>query len=218
MKKILILLCVLLLSNYVTAKDYTALCSDKTAKKSFFGVVSSTVGFNSLARNIVESVLQNELEKELKSKFSVKINNFYGTNIQNGEFKSLSAKGKSALIEGVYFSDINAQTLCGYNKVRYEDEKVIFDENLVLKYSANITQEDVNKISSSNKYKKIINKTINSKTVISNYKTLLPLVNTLSYPFNMDDVNKGRLDIENIQISKGKMELSGYLTIYKTKK
>lgn len=216
MKKLIIILSILLIP-LTYAKDYTSMCSTNHAKKTLSGAIFSTIGVNFMARNIIEHVLKNELDKQTNAKFDVKLDTFYSTNIKNGEFKSLSAKTKQALIEGVYFSDIEAQTICNYHKVTYKNDTVVYNENLILKYKANITQDDVNKISDSNKYKKIINKTINSRTLIANYRTFMPVLNNLSYPFKLDENNKGKLDIENMQIQKGKMELTGYITIYKTK-
>ena len=76
-RNIILFLTMLFLSAY--AQDYSGYCSKNVPKKTFPGVILSTIGVNSLSRNIAESILQKEIKKETNAKFKVKINNFTGS-------------------------------------------------------------------------------------------------------------------------------------------
>ncbi len=171
MKKIIVILSLLLLVNQtLKAQNYTDYCSTKTPNKTFTGILASTSGVNFLSRNIIESEIAGRLKKELNSKFDVKINNFYGTNVLNGTFKDLTVTSKQMNYNGFYLSDIYAKTLCEYNQVEYKDKKIAFKENMVLKYSSSITQEDLNNTINSSGYKKIIEKMNKDEYISSIFK------------------------------------------------
>ncbi len=170
MKKIIFLMILAFVVQNANAKDYTQYCSTKTPNKTFTGVLASTSGLNLLSRNVIENEISGRLKKELNSKFDVKINNFYGTNILNGSFRNLSATTKQINYGGFYLSDIKAKTLCEYNQVEYKDKKIIFKENMVLKYASTITQEDLNNTINSTEYKKIIEKMNKDEYISSIFK------------------------------------------------
>ena len=165
MKKILVLF--LLLNSMAFAFDYSIYCSPKTSTKTFGGIIASTTGFNTITRNIIESALQTIIYKETNSKFKIKINNFYGSNILNGEFKNLSASAKTYQDGDFWAHDVNAQTICEYNKISLKNDEIIFDENLILKYSAKINQEDIDKMVHSGSYKKLIDNMNSDKAISS---------------------------------------------------
>lgn len=152
------------------AMDYSTYCSTITPKTTFGGNVASVSGFNSISRNIIENKIQKALKKETNSKFKVKVDNFRGTNILNGEFKNLSAVSDLVQYGGIYFSDVKINSLCDYNKVSYTDKKLLFDENLVLKYSTKITQQNLDKTLSESGYKKLIEKFNQDKVASSLFK------------------------------------------------
>ena len=167
MKKILFLSITLILSiNSTLAKDYSQFCSTNSANKTFLGNIASISGYNSISRNIIENQIANALKKETNSKFDVKIDSFLGTNVKNGEFKSLKANSDNIFYNGIYMSDVNIETICPYNKVDYKNKTLTFDENLALKYSASITQDDLDKLLKESSYQKIIDK-MNSDSTIS---------------------------------------------------
>lgn len=167
MKKILFLSITLILSiNSTLAKDYSQFCSTNSANKTFLGNIASISGYNSISRNIIENQIANALKKETNSKFDVKIDSFLGTNVKNGEFKSLKANSDNIFYNGIYMSDVNIETICPYNKVDYRNKTLTFDENLALKYSASITQDDLDKLLKESSYQKIIDK-MNSDSTIS---------------------------------------------------
>ena len=95
MKKIIYFLILSLCTlNPIFAKDYFQYCSVNNAQKTFSGNIASISGINFLSRNIIEHEISKNLKKETNSKFKVNIDNFYGVNILQGEFKSLKATSK----------------------------------------------------------------------------------------------------------------------------
>ena len=167
MKKILFLSLALIFTiNLSQAKDYSEFCSENSANKTLFGSVASLSGYNFLARNVVENQIAKALKKETNSKFDVKIDSFYGTNVKNGEFKSLKATADNIFYNNIYMSSVNIETICDYNKVNYKNKTLTFDENLALKYSASITQDDLDKLLKESSYQKTIDK-MNSDSTIS---------------------------------------------------
>lgn len=168
MKKIILtIFSVLLFQNFSFAQDYNSYCSSYVPKKNFGGVSSSISGVNLLSRNIIEHQMTKAIKKETNSNFKIDIDNYWGNSLLGGEFKSLSAKTKELPLEGLIFSDVDIYTICPYNRVTLKDNLPVFEENMVLKYSANLTQQNLDKYLLTSEYKKIIDK-INSNAVIKN--------------------------------------------------
>ncbi len=165
-KTILTLIIIFALVNPLFAKDFLQYCSTNNPQKTFSGNISSLLGVNFLSRNIIEHEISKNLKKETNSNFKVNVENFYGVNILKGEFKSLKATSKDFNYKGFYTSNLDIETLCPYNSITFNDNKLFFKENMVLKYSTDITQNDLNKTFESPEYKKIIDK-MNNDIVIS---------------------------------------------------
>ena len=166
MKKVIIAL-IMLLFSFANAKDYTYFCSTNSPTKSFTGTFASLSGLNTLSRNIIESQVARAIKKETGSKFKIKINNFYGNNILGGEFKNLKATSKKYDDGTIFLSNIDVSTICTYNQISYKDEKVYFLEPMVLKFSAKITQDDLNQMIKSSSYQKMLDKMNQDSTISS---------------------------------------------------
>lgn len=217
MKKAIVLLFLILLFNQVQASDYTKYCSTNSPKRTFGGNLASLTGVNLLTRNIAESIISNAIKDETNSKFKIKINNFYGTNILNGEIKSLKATSKKYAHDGIYLTDIDVKTVCSYNHVKYEDEKLYFLENMVLEYNTILTKEDIRNILIS---KKIDSKIASILSGIERYGGIFPVLNKMkpiSIPIKIDDNNKGKLKISRFEIVENNLKLSGFIIILKNK-
>lgn len=262
--------------------DYSSYCASKSPSKTFFGNVMSLSGANFVSRNIIESKIEDELKKETNSKFKVDIDSFFGTSILNGEFKSLKVSAKNYSYKDLFASNFNAQTICSYNKVSYDDKKLVINENVVLTYSTEITQQDLDKTVASSSYQKLLDRMsedsfISSLFKIQNagvkiregrlvfkyevlpfpkysikgftkpvdivfganlkvednkiqlcdfdlnsiktsYSSILPLINLLNplnYEVKVDKNTKGKLEVEEIKISEGKIKVNGYIFIPK---
>lgn len=116
------------------------------------GIASTVSGVNFLTRQLIEKLLVKVLKEELNSNFDVQLTTFSNNNLLNGKFKSLSIFGNNIERNGFHVSSVSAQTLCGFNHIKYEDEKLYFMENMVVKYSARITEDDLKKTLDSNEY------------------------------------------------------------------
>lgn len=217
MKKAIVLLFLLFLINFAQAKDYANYCSLKTPKKTFGGNIASLSGVNLLTRNVAESIISNAIKNETGSKFKIKINNFYGTNILNGEIKSLKATSKKYAYDGIFLTDINVKTICSYNHVKYENENLYFLENMVLEYSTVLTKEDIRNILIS---KKIDSKIASILSGFEKYDGIFPILNKMkpiSIPIKIDDNTKAKLKISRFEIVEKNLKLNGYIIIPKNK-
>ncbi len=168
MKKIILILTIFFIfTNPLFAKDFMQYCSINNANRTLSGNIASISGINFLSRNILEHEISKTLKKETNSKFKVNLDNFYGVNILQGDFKSLKAQSSAFQYKGLYTSNLNVETLCPFNSVAFEDDKLLFKENMVLKYSTEITQQDLDKTFNSSEYKRIIDKMNNDKILSS---------------------------------------------------
>lgn len=216
MKKIFVLF-LLILSYCARANEYSYFCSQNFPKKNFSGFISSATGVNLLSRNVIEHIIEKTIKRETNAKFKVKINNFYSINLLNGEFASLYVKAKKYEHDGIYLSNINVNTLCGYNHVLFEEEKLYFIENIVLKLNAEFTSEQLKKTIVSGKLNKklakLLNKILKNEVFIAIANTFLPI----TLPIKIDDNNKGQLKITNIYKSKNNLAFESYILIPKNK-
>ena len=168
MKKIILVLTIIFISiNPLFAKDFLQYCPINNAQKTFSGNIASLLGVNFLSRNIIEHEISKNLKKQTNSNFKVSVDNFYGINVLGGEFKSLKANSKNFNYNGLYTSNLNIETLCPYNSVLFKDNELFFKENMVLKYSTDITQNDLDKTFESKEYKSVIDKMNNDKILSS---------------------------------------------------
>lgn len=215
MKKIIIVL--FLLTGFAFANNYEQFCSINSPSKTFGGSLASLSGFNMLARNTAESIIQKEIKKETNSKFKVKINNFYGTNILNGEFKSIKATAKKYEYDGIYLKDINVETLCSYNHVSFENENLYFKENMVLKFSANLDDEDLNKTLKSGKLNKNLAKILVKASKYNGFYSVVNSFLPIEFPIKIDENNQGKLKIQNIQKNNDIVSFIAYILINKNR-
>lgn len=216
MKKTIIIL-LLLLFSCAFANSYEYFCSINSANKTFKGNIASLSGFNSLARNIAESILQKELKKETNSKFKIKINNFYGTNILNGEFKSIKANAKKYTHDGIYLKDLNVETICSYNHILFENNTLYFKENMVLKFNTNLDEEDLNKTLKSEKLNKNLAKILKKASKYSGFYSVINTFLPIEFPIKIDENNQGKLKIQNIAKNNELISFEGYILIKKNK-
>ena len=116
------------------------------------GFASNISGLNFLTRQLTEKMLTKVLKDELNADFDVQLYNFSSNNLLNGKFKSLSIFGNNIERNGFHVSAVNAQTLCNFNHIKYENKQLYFIENMAVKYWARITEDDLKKTLNSNEY------------------------------------------------------------------
>ena len=215
MKKVIVIL--LLLSSFAFANDYELFCSANQPSKTIGGNLASLSGFNLLSKNIIESILQKEIKKETGSKFKIKIKNFYGTSITNGEFKSLQANSKKYEHDGIYLKDINIETICPYNHISFENEILYFKENMVLNFSANLNNEDLVKTLKAGKLNKNLTKILKKASKYSGFYSIINTFLPVEFPIKIDEHNKATLKIQNIQKNNEIIYFDGFILIKKNK-
>lgn len=218
MKKVILFLLLLsILSPYVFANNYELYCSNNHPLKTFNGNIASLSGFNLLTRNIAENIIQKEIKKETDSKFKIKINNFYGTNILNGEIKSIKATSKKYEHDGIYLNDINIETICSYNHILFENETLYFKENMVLSFSANSTNSNLKKTIKSGKLNKNLAKILSKALKYDGFYSIINSFLPIEFPIKIDKDNQAKLKIENIKKSNETVSFNGFILIKKNK-
>lgn len=142
------------------------------------GPISSTLskitGMNAIISATLESQVRKQINKALNADFKVEITPFGAKSMLEGKFKKISFQADSAYTEGIYLSNITAESLCGYNHFIYKNGQVYTNENFLLGFSANITQEDLQKSISTPEYTKLINSLNVSFGNISLFKVFSP--------------------------------------------
>lgn len=119
-----------------------------------------------MTTTLSRSEIASALKKETGAKFDVKVSSFYGSNATSGAFKGLKLKGENLLFKGLYITNVEADTVCSYNEVKYQDKTLEFIENSVMEFSATLTEDDLKKAMAQNKYGKFIDK-LNQDRAIS---------------------------------------------------
>ena len=120
-------------------------------------VLSKITGMNAIISATLESQVRKQINKALNADFKVEITPFGAKSMLEGKFKKISFQADSAYTEGIYLSNITAESLCGYNHFIYKNGQVYTNENFLLGFSANITSEDLQKSVSTPEYTKLIN-------------------------------------------------------------
>ncbi|MDR1168740.1 MAG: tRNA pseudouridine(55) synthase TruB [Heliobacteriaceae bacterium] len=120
---------------------------------------TSASGINFCVQQYAQSAAKKIIKKSVNtSKLKVKIKSFSPMDLKAGRFKSLEFKGEDLNMQGVYLSSLEVKTLCNFNYI-VPDEKnntAVFKENLVLGFSAMISEDDLNNIIKSDEYVRLI--------------------------------------------------------------
>ena len=155
MKKISLVLCCFLLtqlSSSAILSEYYCPKQPYALSSSISGNVAKYSGANFVTKQLTEKLIANVLKDELKADFDFQLKPFENNNLLNGKFKSLSVFGKNANWRGFYISALSANTVCGFNHIKYENSTLYFLENTVVKYSARINEKDLKQTLNSNEY------------------------------------------------------------------
>ncbi len=129
-------------------------CPDKqpqiTDNENFLAKISA-VSF--ISQHIVEIAIQNGLNNELNSNIKADLEIFNLKSLKNGEFKNLSLKSKNLQYKALSLSDFQAETICPYNKVVYQNKKIYYPVELPFKFKANMTNQDILNVFNSEEFK-----------------------------------------------------------------
>ena len=117
-------------------------------------IFNNISGLNFLSKKFIEVIIQNELKKELNSEIKAKLDIYNIKSLKRGIFKSLTLTSQNLRYRALSLSNFNAETICEYNKVLYLNNKLKYPEDIPFKYSAQITNEDIQNIINSEEFQK----------------------------------------------------------------
>jgi len=204
MKKILILS---LLLTPCFALDYNSYCSLNSASKTTSGVLMSMSGVNFLTRSIVQKEIEHALKKETGSKFKVKINSFWGTNIAQGEFGNSTALSKNFSHDKISAQKLYLETICPYNKISYKNDKLNFDSNIVLKFSAEMNEKNLSEM-----LKQQV-QILDDKIVFKVKVSALGIKTTFNVSAGLEVVDN-KIQLCNIKLNGTSLKASKYMYIF----
>ena len=177
MKKIILILALLVLISPSFANNCDVVCPTQSLKiieeESFLNKIT---GMNFLSKKIVEYALQKELKNELNFDINADLDIFNIKRLKKGEFKGLSFQGESLKYKAFSFSNFQAQTICPYNKIVYQDKKIYYPHNLSFKFTGQITNQDLLNIVNSYEFQKELSKASLNILGIESFKVLTPKV------------------------------------------
>lgn len=159
MKKIVLLLGVL----FATVSAAQAACEYSCVEpynmnNKFKTFMSSVSGFNALTENKAESLFEKEVLKVVSADdLKINMDSYSPKDLRNGIFKSLHVKGKNVVINDIYLSDIELQTLCDFNYIKYADKEISFVEDMPMSFKFEMSQNAINKTMQHPKYQRVIN-------------------------------------------------------------
>lgn len=159
MKKIILLLGMLLLTNSVSMAACEYNCVEPYNMNSGFRTFLSGVsGLNFMTEKAAQRLLKREISKVAKNDFlEVKLDSYSSKDLKNGIFKSLSVSGRNVNINDIYMSDLYMSTLCDFNYIKQSGGDVVFMEDFPMSFKFVMKDSDINKTIKSNRYQKIIN-------------------------------------------------------------
>lgn len=227
MKKIILLLGILLLSNCAVLADceYTCVSPYDTNNK-FMSTLSTITGAKFTSEQIAKAIFKKEIAKiATGDKIKINISSYSAKDLKNGIFKSMSITGKNVVIDGVHLSEIDMHTLCDFNYIKQKGKDVTIVEDMPLSVSFKMSEEDINNTMKTDKYKKVIEDVnriglggIKISSTSVNIKSNKFYYNIgISIPFIKAEKNisigadlkvkNGEIDFENTKLSSGTLNL-----------
>lgn len=148
MKKLMLALGILLFSANITfAGCLTFQCpSNPELSNGFARALSNATGTNFLAEKAAQSIIKNQIKKEAKGSFNVKVDSFSVPDLKAGRFKGLEITGKDIITDDVYLSYLKLKTLCDYNYIVVDSKNntATFKEDFGMAFAASVTENDLN--------------------------------------------------------------------------
>lgn len=158
--KVLTVICLFLFTfGAVKANECKIVCPSQSMeiieKESFLKKITA---INFTSKKIVEMIIQKELNEELESKIDADLEIFTVSRLKKGEFKSLTLKSEHIGYRAFSMSNFYAQTICSFNKIKYQKKKLYYPQDLSFKYQGNITNDDIQNIINSDEFQKELNR------------------------------------------------------------
>lgn len=163
MKKFLLVLglMIFLTGQAFAVCDYSQMCAPKAYDLSSkcARVTSNITGITFLSEKIADLIIKSQIKKITKGKLKVDMQSFSASDLAHGRFKSLKITGKNLDIDGAYISKLEAKTLCDFNYVQLNKKSIKFKENMVMGFSTEISNTDLQKTVKSTGYLEKLNST-----------------------------------------------------------
>lgn len=163
MKKFLLVLGLIIFSTVpaFAVCDYAQMCAPKAYDLSSKGAqaASNVTGMTFLSERIADSIIKGQLKKVTKGRLKVNMQSYSAKDLLKGRFKSLKISGRNLEMDGAYISRLEAQTLCDFNYVQLDKKSIKFKENMVMAFSTEITNADLQKTVKSTGYLEKLNQT-----------------------------------------------------------
>ena len=109
-------------------------------------IINKVTGFGFISRNIAEFIIQKEINEELNSDVKANLEIFSVKNLKNGIFKSLVLKSKQLKYKALSATDVTVSSVNSYNEILYKNGKLQFPTNLDFKYTATVTNDDIQNV------------------------------------------------------------------------
>ncbi len=143
--------------------DYAQMCAPKAYDLSSKGsqVASNVTGMTFLSEKIADLIIKSQIKKITKGKLKVNMQSYSAKDLLKGRFKSLKISGRNLEVEGAYISKLEAKTLCDFNyvKLNTKSKSIKFKENMVMAFSTEVTNADLQKTVKSAGYLEKLNQT-----------------------------------------------------------
>lgn len=156
MKKTLLFLCFVIfcVTTSFAVCDYTEQCpnnefalSSKSWRK-----FSNKIGATMLSEKVAEARIKKELKKVTDQKLNVSVKSYSFQDTLQGRLHSIIISGKNLNLEGVYLSSLELKTLCDFNYVQIDKNPIQFKENMIIRFTTVISDQDLMKTMKSNGY------------------------------------------------------------------
>ncbi len=119
--------------------------------------------FNFIQTRILEYTLARVIRKNVGGRIKIKLTSYGTKALINGVFKSAVFEGKNINIDGISISRVYVETVTENNRIDLSDlSNIRLISDITARYTAEITNEDINIILSSEKYKTELNR-VNKK-------------------------------------------------------
>jgi len=109
--------------------------------------VQGIFGINFIGRELAESIIKKQITNQIqKGKIKVHVKSYSAGDLIAGKIKNILIEGKNIESSGIFISDIKAESLCDFTWVDYKSKLPMLKSPLYVKYNAEITQSDFQKI------------------------------------------------------------------------
>ena len=177
MKKFILILFLLIFISPSFANNCEVVCPTQSLKIiEKESLLNKITGMSFLSKKIVEFAIQKELKNELNFDIQADLDIFSIKRLKKGEFKGLFFKGENLKYKAFSFSNFQAQTICPYNKIVYQDKKIYYPHNLSFKFTGQITNQDLLNIVNSYEFQKALSKASLNILGVESFKVLTPKV------------------------------------------